>query len=78
MPGAVFHYEFCCYFPQNAHTLHAMKSKVLSVLFYAVFLRFSDLALVKTISLNLGPKGGPKSQNTLFMKERMKKLKNLT
>ena len=22
-PGAAFFYEFCCSFPQNAHTLHA-------------------------------------------------------
>ena len=27
-PGAESHYEFCCYFPQNAHTLHALESSI--------------------------------------------------
>ena len=27
-PGAESHYEFCCSFPQNAHTLHALESLI--------------------------------------------------
>ena len=27
-PGAESHNEFCCYFPQNAHTLHARENSI--------------------------------------------------
>ena len=27
-PGATFSYEFCCCFPQNPHTLHALENSI--------------------------------------------------
>ena len=48
VPGATFHYEICCYFPQNARTLHALESSI----FIGIgrrFLRSSDLDLLTTL-----------------------------
>ena len=44
-PGAESHFEFCCSFPQNAHTLHALESSIF-VGFLSCLLRSSDLDLV--------------------------------
>ena len=49
VPGATFHYEICCYFPQNARTLHALESSI----FVGIgrrFLRSSDIDLLTTLS----------------------------
>ena len=64
-PGARFCYEFCCSFPQNAQTLHTLKYSIF-VGILCRFLPLSDLALVETISSNLGQEGVPKHQTTLF------------
>ena len=48
-PGATFHYEFCCCFPQPAHTLHALESSI-SIEILCCLLRLSDLDLMTTIS----------------------------
>ena len=64
VPGAAFHYEPCCYYPQNVRTLHGMvlwRAQLLSEI-YAV----SDLHLVTIFSLNLGPEDVKKNQNTSF------------
>ena len=48
VPGATFHYEICCYFPQNARTLHALESSI----FIGIgrrSLRSSDLDLLTTL-----------------------------
>ena len=48
VPGATFHYEICCYFPQNARTLHALESSN----FIGIgrrLLRSSDLDLLTTL-----------------------------
>ena len=47
-PGATFHYEFCCYFPQNARTLQALESSFFNG-FACRLLRSSDMDLVTTL-----------------------------
>ena len=48
-PGAESHYEFCCSFPQNAHTLHALESSIFNG-FLGRLLCSSDLDLVTPLS----------------------------
>ena len=43
VPGATFHYEFWCFFPQNAHTLHHLYS--------SIFLEFHSDFFVYQISI---------------------------
>ena len=64
-PGATFHYEFCCCFPQPAHTLHALESSIFNGILCRL-LHLSDLDLSTTMSYNFGPDGVPKSQNNFF------------
>ena len=64
--GTTFHYEFCCCFPQPAHTLHALESSIFNGIFCRL-LHLSDLDLSTTMSYNFGPDGVPKSQNNLLL-----------
>ena len=48
-PGATFHYEFCCCFPQPAHTLHALESSIFNGILCRL-LHLSDLDLPTTMS----------------------------
>ena len=48
-PGAETHYEFCCSFPQKAHSLHALESSIF-IGFPCCLLHLSDLDLVTTLS----------------------------
>ena len=65
VPGVESHYEFCCYFPQNVCTLHALESSIF-IQFLFRLLRSSDLEFLTTLSYNLGTEGVPKSQNIVF------------
>ena len=65
LPGAESHYEFCCSFPQNAHTLCALDNSIF-IRFLFRLLRSSDLDLVTALSWNLGTEGFQKSQNIFF------------
>ena len=47
-PGATFHYEFCCYFPQNARTLQALESSIFNGIACRL-LRLSDIDLCTTL-----------------------------
>ena len=47
--GAAFHFEFCCCFPQNACTLHALESSVFNG-FLSRLLHSSDLDLFTILS----------------------------
>ena len=47
-PGATFHYEFCCCFPQPAHTLHALESSIFNGILCRL-LRSSDKDLCTTL-----------------------------
>ena len=47
-PGATFHYEFCCYFPQNARTLRALESSIFNGIACRL-LGLSDIILVTTL-----------------------------
>ena len=48
VPGATFHYEICCYFPQHACTLHALESSFFNG-FACRLLRSSDKDLCTTL-----------------------------
>ena len=63
--GAESHYEICCFFPQNARTLHAVESSSF-IGFLCRLLRSSDLDLVTTLSYKFLTEGVPKSQNNFF------------
>ena len=64
-PGAESHYEFCCFFPQSARTLHALESSIF-IGYICRLLRSSDLDHVTSLSKNFGTEGVPKSQNNYF------------
>ena len=53
-PGETFQYEFCCYFPQNPHTLYALESSIFNGM-ACRRLHLSDLDLVANISLGGWP-----------------------
>ena len=59
VPGAESHYEFCCPFPQNGHTLHALESSIF-IGILCCLLHSSVLDLLTTLSQNLGPEGAQK------------------
>ena len=59
--GAESHYEFCCSFPHNAHTLHGGLN---FIVFLCHLLRSPDLDLVTTLSYNSETEGVPNNQNT--------------
>ena len=56
VPGATFHYEFCCYFLQNAQTLQALESSIFNGIGCRL-LRSSDVDLVTTLCKKFGPEG---------------------
>ena len=58
-PGAAFHDKICCSFPQNAHTLHALKNFAF-IRILCCLLHSSDLDLVETAKIS-GPEDVPKS-----------------
>ena len=63
-PRAAFHYEFCCSFPQNAHTLHVLERSIFIGILFRL-LRFSGLDVTTTLSW-LGTEVVHKSKDTNF------------
>ena len=63
-PGAESHYEFCCSFPHNTHTLHALESSIF-IGFLCRLLRSPDLDFVTT-KLRFGNRRCPKNSEYLF------------